>query len=339
MPIDNNLSTLAQIRTKVRYLTGGLSDNQLTTQRIDDNVNTFILYDLPQHLRLFSFKKSLTFYARPYIDTYENNTLNTSDPLYNFINIVDSVHGPVYVNGMQVTFTQSVDRFYTMYPNLTTSQQIGTGDGVSILTFTGTLSNYPILAGSVSIGSVSTTNSAIIVVDKPVYDGSGIMTQVGNLCDYNNTATILGTINYVTGVYTVTLPAIAALDKPINFQALHYAATRPATILFVDNKFILRPIPDMPYRIDVQVYVRPTELISANEMPRLAGWWQYIAYGAAKKILEDMTDEEGVARITSEFKKQEALVRRSTLMDMTNESSSTLVMTGNNPLGYDPFIP
>lgn len=331
---DINLSSLAQIRTKVRYLTGSLSENQLTTQRIDDNVNTFILYDFPQHLRLFSFKKRLTFYAIPYIDTYENNTVNVNDPLYNFINTVDSVHGPVYINGNQVTFTENNENFYGMYPNRLNTELIGTGNGVTVGPYTGTLTNIPILQGNVCITSVSTANGPIIITDVPNYAG-GLMTTTGNLYEYNNPAVLLGMINYVTGVYTVTLPIAAALDQDINFQAVPYAATKPSSILFYDNKFILRPVPDVPYRVDVEVYMRPTELLTANSLPRLSGWWQYIAYGAAKKIMEDLADEEGVNRIMPEFKKQETLVQRSTLMQMTNESSSTLVSTGYNPYDFD----
>jgi len=37
----------------------------------------------------------------------------------------------------------------------------------------------------------------------------------------------------------------------------------------------------------MEVYRRPLALLIDTQEPELADWWQYIAYGAAKKVLED----------------------------------------------------
>jgi len=69
---------------------------------------------------------------------------------------------------------------------------------------------------------------------------------------------------------------------------------------------------------------RPSELLASNQMPELAEWWQYIAYGAAKKIFEDRMDLESVQLIIPEFKKQEDLILRRTIKQYSNERSSTI---------------
>ena len=50
-PIDNDLSTLAQIQTKVRRLTRSISEQQLSTTELNNYINTSVLYDFPEHLR------------------------------------------------------------------------------------------------------------------------------------------------------------------------------------------------------------------------------------------------------------------------------------------------
>ena len=109
MPLpDSNLSTLQQIVIKVRRLTQSLSPNILSDQSIYDYVNTFVLYDFPEHLRLFNLRTTVTWYCEPYISEYDTNQIgNPNDPLYNFLNIYTTVHPPVYIAGYQSLFSQS----------------------------------------------------------------------------------------------------------------------------------------------------------------------------------------------------------------------------------------
>jgi hypothetical protein len=340
MPIiDSTLSTLAQIRTKVRRLTRSPSVNQLTDQQIDDYVNTFVLYDFPNHLRLFALRKLLTFYANPNIDTYENNTVNPDDPLYNFINKVVSVHPPIYIAGRQAFFTQSRDQFYKMFSTATIQELIGTGDGTTSF-YTGTLNYKPIQPGNVTFTSIDSNGAGITLVDVQIYDPvTGLPTQNGNLIT-PNTLFSHGTINYVTGVYAITM-SVPALNQPIYCQDKPYTASKPTSVLYFENKFILRPIPDMPYRVDVEVFVRPTELLSSSDSPALAQWWQYIAYGAAKKTFEDRLDLDSIQLIMPEYKQQELLVLRQTIMQMSNEQSATIfnapLNNANSSSGFGGF--
>ena len=59
-------------------------------------------------------------------------------------------------------------------------------------------------------------------------------------------------------------------------------------------------------------------------------WWQYIAYGASKKIFEDRMDNDSVDLIMPEFKTQERLVLRTTLTQQANERTVTIYTQGKN---------
>ena len=74
----------------------------------------------------------------------------------------------------------------------------------------------------------------------------------------------------------------------------------------------------------MEAYKQPTQLMNDNQLPDLDHWWQYIAYGAAKKVFEDRTDMGGVSMIMPEFKEQERFVLRRTLVQNSNNRVATI---------------
>ena len=312
---DQTLATLGNIRTKVRRLTKSPSINQISDAIIDDYVNTFVLYDFPEHLRMFYLRTTLTFYTKPYVDTYFTNTTDPDDPLYNFDNEYISTHNPAYIAGFPAYYTQSREQFYNIYPMTNNIASIGTdGDGVTT-NFTGTLSAIPVLAEEVKFSSVDDNYQGLILVD----DGAG------NLVIPNTTATAPASwIDYNTGDYELNFPTAPGIGKAINSMTIPYKPSRPQGICYYENTFIIRPVPDMPYPVNIEVYYRPSELLKGTDQPDLAEWWQYIAYGAAKKILEDRMDMETVQLIMPEFKQQETMMLRRSLVQMSNERTATI---------------
>jgi len=311
---DASYSTLDNIRVKVRKLTRSLSANQISDADINSYVNNFVLYDFPEHLRTFYLRQTLTFYTQPYIDTYTTNTTDINDPLYNFNNKYTTVHGQILIAGIPAYFTSSRAQFFGVYPMNNNVASIGTaGNGITT-TFVGTLSAVPVLRNNVTFSSVNATNDGLVLVD----DGNG------NIIVPNAPAPIVGSIDYVTGAYDIDFPNPPAVGATINSMTVPYVAGRPQGICYYANSFILRTVPDMPYPVNLEVYVRPTELLSSTQMPELAEWWQYIAYGAAKKVLEDRLDMETVQLIMPEFRAQEALILRSTLVQLSNERTATI---------------
>ena len=296
-------STLAAIRTKVRRLTRSPSTTQISDSDIDEYVNTFIQYDMPEHLRLHSLSDNFVFYTDPDVDTYGTSVI---DP-----NININTAKPAYIAGRQVVFVQSQEQFYNLYPKQNQISSIGTtGDGVTVA-FNGTLSSasLPILKNHVLFSSIDANNNGLELHD----DGAGTLSGDGT-----------GTINYLTGAYTLNFSAAPASGEKIESQTVPYKAAQPDTILYYKNEIIMRPVPDKPYRVEVQVAIRPTELLASGTSPDLEQWWQYIAIAAAQKIFYDRSDLESAAMIMPQLKEQEALVLRRTIRQQTKERTATI---------------
>lgn len=325
-------STLQAIRTKVRRLTRSVSDNMLPTATIDEYINTFVLYDFPEHLRLSTLHKTLTFYTSPNVATYTTNTTLPNDPLFNFNNRYITNNEPVFIAGYKTYFTQSRDEFFGQWPQIVSQQQIATGDGGTtnfVATATNTILNPPFLQNNVTISSIDASNNPLIVRDEVVNS------TTGNLI-IPSTGVNVGTINYITGAYNFTFAAAPASGEPVYAQTVPYVASRPTTVLYYDTTFTFRPVPDISYAVNIEVYERPTELLASNQSPQLQQWWQYIAYGASKKVFEDRTDIESVQQLMPEFKEQERLVLRQTLVQQGDQRAATIYQQ-QAALGAGPF--
>lgn len=314
------LSTLVAIREKVRKITRSPSSALLTDAQIDEYVNTVLQYDLPSQLRLFNLRTNLTFYTQPNVDVYQTNTVVTTDPLYNFKNRYIAVHPPVFLAGIQGFYTQWRDEFYGYYPQTNTIADTQLrGDGTTG-PFTGTLFATPVLQNNVNFNVLNAAGTAMILVDTPTSN------VLGTLGIPNGPAT--GTINYITGAFTLNFPANTQTGAPIMSETIPYQAGKPIAMLYYEDKFTIRPVPDKVYSIQIEADIRPTELLAANQSPQLEQWWQYIALFASKKVFEDKLDYESVQQMMPTFKEQEAMVLSRTLTQQVNEGTKTIYNQG-----------
>lgn len=337
-------STLTAIRTKVRRLTRSLSTAQLSEAQLDEYINTFVLYDFPEHLRLFNLRRTFEFFTEPFIDVYETSD-DVNNPLFNFKNKYITVHPPIYIAGYEALFCEDRNQFFGIYPMINSIASIGaTGDGAT-LQFTGVVNtqqanipnnliqNILLLRNNVLFSSIDANGNGLAMIDFPINPTIGNLYIPGEspisevLQDPNNY------INYVTGQFVVTFNTAPATGVPINSQTVLVQPSLPQSMLFFDGKFTLRPVPDMPYRVQMEVYVRPVELLANNQSPDLQEWWQYIAYGAAKKVFEDKMDTESIQQIIPEFKKQENLIQRRTIVQQTSQRTSTIYSEQNSTAG------
>lgn len=345
MPVpDSQYSTLDNIRTKIRRLVRAPSPNQLSDQDIDNYVNNFVLYDFPAHLRLFSLRTVFTFWTSPFQDVYQTTTddADQTNPFYNFQNKYISVHPPVYIAGYLSFYSQSREQFFGVYPRINTISQIGAGDGATVA-FNGFIAGLPntgqnacLLRNNVLFDSIDINGNSLTLVDDPQN------ATIGNLIIPNDPSTgnAYGTINYVTGQYTVTFINPPAAGATVNSQVVMQLCSLPQALMYYDNQFTVRPVPDQAYQVNIEAYIRPTELLAGTDEPTIAQWWQFIAYGGAKKIFEDRMDMDSVSMILPEYKKQELLVLRTTISQITNERTATIYTeqvggaTGGNGWGW-----
>lgn len=117
-----------------------------------------------------------------------------------------------------------------------------------------------------------------------------------------------GTVNYVTTQINILIPVPLQAGSQLNIWAATYQVGRPYNLLFWNNEFTIRPVPDNVYLCEVETYQTPSQFMNTTNHPILNQWAQYIAYGAAMEILRDRQDMEGVQNLMEGFKRQEALV-------------------------------
>lgn len=331
------LADLNQIRTLVRQLTRTPSPNQISDTELDQNINTFVLYDFPQSLRLYNLRSTFTFYTEPNVDVYSTNTTDNTNALFNFKNKIVAIHPQIYIAGVPVFYTQDRDVFFGTYPIYNAIfNQVAIANGTTG-PFTGTLTGLPILQNNVIFSTVTTNNTAMTLIDYPQNGATGL---IGYQNIVPTTLVNFGTVNYLTGVFSVTFPNNTVNGNVITGETVPYQPGKPYAILYYDQEFTIRPVPDKAYSVQMQVDVMPTELLNASQEPNLAQWWQYIAYGAARKVFQNKSDFDGVSNIDPEFKRQEGLVLSSTATIMANDRSKTIYNQSNgigNGFGWGPL--
>lgn len=353
-------NTLAAIEQKVRRITRSPSPAQLSVADLDNYINTFIIYDFPEQLRTFKLRTQFTFYTQTGQDVYPTDILSfggapgaISNPLYNFQNKYLTIHDPIYVSGYQSFFSQSREQFFGIYPIVNSISSIGrTGNGIAT-NFAGQINinqafnpgnlnqKVSLLQNEVLFSSVDLNDNGTSLVDSPILDSiTGIPTNFGLMYDPLNPPVLPlllvapyqldpffpanNFINYATGQFNITFTNAPGAGQAINSQTVPTVLTIPQALCFYNNQFILRPVPDQPYRVNFEADIRPTELLAANQVPDLEEWWQYIAVASAKKIFEDRMDFDSINMIAPLLNEYQRLVNRRTLVQYTNERTATI---------------
>lgn len=299
---------------------------QLSEAIIDDYINTFYLHDLPEHLKIFDLKQTYTFYTSPEVDIYSLNTnpsfTSAAIPAY------FSVEPPVYIAGYLGFYSQSKEEFFRLFPAIQGEDDyVGANiDGP----YTFNITNTPVLRNRVTISALDVTGSTVLALDNGI---GGFVSQTG--------AALVGAINYHTGAVTgLIFSTIIPATSTIYVQSVPFVANRPNAMLYFNNQFTLRPVPDKTYRVDINAYIYPTVLLGATDSPGAQYIWQLLAIGAAKKILEDRGDLDAVQQYMPLFDEQMRLCMRKTLAQNRVQRTSTIYtsqaeISGN--LNYNKF--
>jgi len=313
------MSTLANIRTKVRRLTGRPSPQQITDDQIDEYVNTFYLYDMPETLRLFSEETVYEFMTEANVAQYDMRVETYWTGVENIpaVDAFITIQPPVFIAGYQSFWSQDREQFYRTYPALAQIVNEVEGDGTPG-PYSITFANTPVLQYNVTVGAIDDTDVAINCIDVPTDRTDGTWAQINT----NNAVT--GSIDYISGTASVTFANNIPTGNKVTFTAVPYQPSRPQALLYYNNIITLRPVPDKSYLVRVNAYKRPTALVDSADHPELRQWWQYLAFGASLKIFEDSGDPEGYATIMVGFKQQERMVLRRTIKERTNQRTATI---------------
>lgn len=328
---------VAFIRSIVRELCASSAEEQLRTAYIDQTLNDIYNTDFPYGIKLDQMRSVYTFYTQPYIDRY---------PLD--VNYNQGVRSPFYVDRIKGYFYKDREEFIRVWPDFPTLfTNIITGDGVTA-TFSFTVPG-PFIRNQVTLGGTSATGNAIIVND----DGLGnLQLQVSNpvvsvplqttnpalpgMYNQNtlnpglNNPTNVGTVNYVTGAFSLTfppgyIPAVPTSSYPgMNLWVSQYAVGRPFSLLFWNNYFIIRPIPKLIHKIEIETYLTPVAFLNSTDSPILNQWCKYLSYLTAAEILRRRQDMDGLANVMEGLKRQEALVLERQGTEEINQRNSTI---------------
>jgi hypothetical protein len=155
-------------------------------------------------------------------------------------------------------------------------------------------------------------------------------------------STTVNTINYSTGVVNVTFPVNIPAGQVINAQCLYYNPGLPRSVLFYNNTLTFRNPPDSQYLVEINAYLTPAAFLASGQAAPFGYMTEYIARGAARKILADTGDSEQFAFYEPLFREQEMLVWKRSQRQFTADRTQTIYGGGlgsqgqygtNNSLG------
>jgi len=286
--------SLADIRKKVRQVTGRFSVSDLTNQQLDDYINKYYVYTFPAEVKLEAKLTTYQFTTTPYEAKY-------SMPVETYTNF----DPPATVNNMPLEWYQDRMTFVNQNTTQYTFSNPWTGDGATAV-FTTTLA-YPISPSTLTISD----NTETFVDTTTAWTTSNI-SITGNLGGS-------ATINLSTGVVSVTFntPPISGQLIYLNYMA--FSANRPQAILMYDNTFELYPVPDQPYIVKMGAYQVVTAFVNATDTPGLNEWGPCIAYGAARDIFSDYGENDLYVQTTSLYKEQVSYILTRTEQSLLNQ--------------------
>ena len=285
-----------------------MSSDLLPDTDLIDYINNFVIYDFAANFQLDELKTTFSFYTKPNVDTYSINTTDVTSSLYNFNNIYMQVYSPVFIQGYTGSLLKSAAIFNELFcldtPYI---YEVGTGNGLTA-NYTGTIDHIPILKNSFKVNALDVNDNGLEAHD----DGAG---------NIEGDVVAGGYVDYLTGVFDITFNTNVKNLEEIKAYYTTYVANRPTTILYAQNEFKVRPVPDRPYKIELSVTKRPSELLLNDDCPTLGQWWKYIAYGVSIDVLEDKRRFEESLKLERKLKEQESLIR---LKSIRNNSDRDL---------------
>lgn len=149
------------------------------------------------------------------------------------------------------------------------------------------------------------------------------------------------TINYETGeIVGLTFAEAIPAGTPIQIAYNSVVQSVPLSIMFYQNQFTLRPVPDKGYTIELTCYRQPIKALIAASMtgnPELSEWWEILAVGGAKKFYEEHLDPDGIMLMDKMLKERYDIIETRTAAQIGQQRIRTIYtdqLTYNYGTGY-----
>ena len=313
---------LQDILEKAREVGAAGNNSQVTDVKLIKMLNSFYLNDLPDDMRILKLKDVYTFNTIRGIDTYPFDFDQWS-----------TIGAPVTCAKGSIILYQDSQAFYAYNFNVqknfqfaqcnkTAGPYVGQVPGLpndtvilrsynnnpmanTLETASGVFpSNYPPNFNSPTPLQPNISRVQNILITANTSNGTCNVTDDGN-GNLIGACIAGGTINYVTGAISdLTFTSVIPGGNNINIQYTSVTLGMPYTILFNQQQFVLRPVPDMGYTIEVTAYRLPslallgtTNITTPNlyGRPEQMDWWELLSFGIAKKLYQNRLDMDGVA--------------------------------------------
>jgi len=295
--------TLAEIRQKVRQVSGRYSPDELSNEQLDEYINKYYQYTFPAEVKL---ERTHTFYEFLTSANQKDYTLPAGFTNY---------EPPATIDRLSLLWYQEPQSFYNQNPEQVGRQTIGTGDGATVA-FSGTASQFPVLPGT----AVVTDGTEVFEDTSTSYSTSNVV-LTGSLGGS-------GTLNMSTGVVNVTFATAPADGDSVQYSYIQFASGQPTSVLLYDNQFTFFPVPDTAYRFRVKAYSNTlvvtaagatlTQFTNATDRPYLDEWGPAIAYGTARDIHADFGESQAYAEVTALYKEQLEYILKRTNQNLLN---------------------
>ncbi len=141
------------------------------------------------------------------------------------------------------------------------------------------------------------------------------------------------TVNYLSGVVNVTFPSVIPAGQNINSQCYYFQTGLPRAILFYNNVLTLRSPPDNQYLVELEAYLSPAAFLNTEKAIPFGYMAEYLARGAARKILSDTGDTEQFMFYEPLFREQEMLVWKRSQRQFTSTRTETIYSQGMDGFG------
>jgi hypothetical protein len=143
------------------------------------------------------------------------------------------------------------------------------------------------------------------------------------------------TINYMTGEANVLFPVAIPAGNPIQFQCYFVQSGLPRAILYYNNVITLFNPPNTQYLVEMDAYLSPAAFLSTGQALPFGYMAEYIARGAARKILSDTGDIEQFQFYEGLFREQEMLVWKRSQRQVTANRTQTIYSSPGFQGGYN----
>lgn len=132
-------------------------------------------------------------------------------------------------------------------------------------------------------------------------------------------------VNYQTGIaQNIFFNDIIPSGTPIQAQGVYYQTGIPRAVLFYNNVLTFRAPPNTSYLIELDAYLTPSAFFAGSQMTPFAYMCEYIARGAARKILSDTGDIDQFSFYEPLFREQELLVWKRSQRQFTSTRTPTI---------------